>query len=74
MPNQTKPRRQFLKDSVKASGLMIMSPLIPKITSAAATEKQKEIITNTAVGISPTAIKPGALRAKDFITIHNYRD
>ncbi len=45
MNNQKKPRRQFLKDSVKASGLMIMSPLIPKITLAATTEKQKEIIT-----------------------------
>ena len=45
MSNQNKFRRQFLKDSVKASGLMIMSPLIPKITLAATTEKQKEIIT-----------------------------
>jgi len=45
MSNQNKPRRQFLKDSVKASGLMIMSPLIPKITSAASTGKQKKIIT-----------------------------
>lgn len=45
MNNQNKPRRQFLKDSVKASGLMILSPLIPKITLAATTEKQKEIIT-----------------------------
>lgn len=45
MNHQNKPRRQFLKDSVKASGLMIMSPLIPKITPAATTEKQKQIIT-----------------------------
>jgi predicted dehydrogenase len=45
MKNQNKPRRQFLKDSVKASGLMIMSPLIPKITSAATVGKQKQIIT-----------------------------
>jgi len=45
MNHQKKPRRQFLKDSVKASGLMIMSPLIPKIALAATTEKQKEIIT-----------------------------
>ncbi|RNI40068.1 gfo/Idh/MocA family oxidoreductase [Hanamia caeni] len=45
MNNQNKPRRQFLKDSVKASGLMIMSPLIPKITSAATVGKQKQIIT-----------------------------
>jgi predicted dehydrogenase len=51
MKNQTNPRRQFLKDSVKASGLMIMSPLIPKITSAATTQKQKPIIT------SPNRIK-----------------
>jgi predicted dehydrogenase len=45
MNNQNKPRRQFLKDSVKASRLMILSPLIPKITLAATTEKQKQIIT-----------------------------
>jgi predicted dehydrogenase len=45
MKNQNKPRRQFLKDSVKASGLMILSPLIPKITSAATVGKQKQIIT-----------------------------
>jgi predicted dehydrogenase len=51
MNNQKKPRRQFLKDSVKASGLMIMSPLIPKITLAATTKKQKEII------IEPNRIK-----------------
>jgi len=45
MNNQNKPRRQFLKDSVKASGLMIMSPLIPKISLATTAEKQQEIIT-----------------------------
>lgn len=45
MNNQNKPRRQFLKDSVKASGLMIMSPLIQRVTFAAPAEKQKEIIT-----------------------------
>ena len=44
MNNQNKPRRQFLKDSVKASGLMIMSPLIPKISLATTAEKQQEII------------------------------
>lgn len=45
MNNQNKPRRQFLKNSVKASGLMIMSPLIPKISLATTAEKQQEIIT-----------------------------
>ena len=45
MNNQNKPRRQFLKDSVKASGLMIMSPLIPKISLSTTAEKQQEIIT-----------------------------
>ncbi|MEP6948314.1 MAG: hypothetical protein ABI863_03520, partial [Ginsengibacter sp.] len=45
MNNQKKLRRQFLKDSVKASGLMIMSPLIHKGTFAAPAEKQKKIIT-----------------------------
>ncbi len=45
MNNQKEPRRQFLKDSVKASGLMIMSPLISRVTFAATSEKQKEIIT-----------------------------
>jgi predicted dehydrogenase len=45
MNNQKKLRRQFLKDSVKASGLMIMTPLIAKVTYAASAKKQKEIIT-----------------------------
>src|SRR4051812_20181418 len=45
MNNQKKRRRQFLKDSVKASGLMIMAPLIHKATFAASAEKQQEIIT-----------------------------
>ena len=44
MNNPKKLRRQFLKDSVKASGLMIMSPLIHKVTFATPAEKQKEII------------------------------
>jgi predicted dehydrogenase len=45
MNNQKKLRRQFLKDSVKASGLMIMSPLISKAKFVDAAKKQKEIIT-----------------------------
>jgi predicted dehydrogenase len=38
-------RRQFLKDSVKASGLMLMSPLIDKVKFVEPAKKQKEIIT-----------------------------
>src|SRR5687768_9770357 len=45
MNNQKNLRRQFLRDSVKASGLMIMSPLISKAAFAASAKKQKEIIT-----------------------------
>jgi predicted dehydrogenase len=45
MNNQKKYRRQFLKDSVKASGLMIMSPFISKATFATSSKKQQEIIT-----------------------------
>jgi len=45
MTNQKKLRRQFLKDSAKASGLMIMSPLIHKVAFASPAEKQKEITT-----------------------------
>jgi predicted dehydrogenase len=45
MNNQKKLRRQFLKDSVKASGLMIISPLMAKVTYAASAQKSKEIIT-----------------------------
>ncbi len=45
MNNQNKLRRQFLKNSFKASGLMLMSPFIHKVTFAASSEKQKEIIT-----------------------------
>src|SRR5882672_843123 len=41
MNNQKKLRRQFLK----ASGLMIMSPLIPKVKFVGSAKKQKEIIT-----------------------------
>src|SRR5579871_1966810 len=43
MDNQKNLRRQFLKDSVKASGLMIMSPLIDRIKFVETTEKQTEI-------------------------------
>jgi len=45
MNNEKKLRRQFLKDSVKASGLMIMSPLINKVKFIESSEKPKEIIT-----------------------------
>src|SRR6185437_16930709 len=45
MQSRKKIRRQFLKDSVKASGLMMMSPLIGKIKFAASSEKRKRIIT-----------------------------
>jgi predicted dehydrogenase len=45
MNNQKKLRRQFLKESVKASGLMIMAPLLSKVTHAASATKPKEIIT-----------------------------
>jgi predicted dehydrogenase len=44
MKNEKKFRRQFLKDSVKASGLMIMSPLIEKVKFAKSAERPKEII------------------------------
>ena len=42
---QKKHRRQFLKDSVKASGLLIMSPLIEKVKFVTSAERPKEIIT-----------------------------
>ena len=38
-------RRQFLKDSAKASGLMMMAPLMDKIKFVASAQKQKAIIT-----------------------------
>jgi predicted dehydrogenase len=38
-------RRQFLKDSAKASGLMMMSPMIGKIKFVKSAEKRKEMIT-----------------------------
>lgn len=44
MDNQRKLRRQFLKDSVKASGLLIMSPLIDKVGFIASAEKPRKII------------------------------
>jgi len=44
MNNERKFRRQFLKDSIKASGLLMMSPLIDKVKFAASAEKPKEII------------------------------
>ncbi|HEY4290215.1 MAG TPA: Gfo/Idh/MocA family oxidoreductase [Puia sp.] len=45
MNNEKKLRRQFLKESVKASGLMIMAPLAHKVKFIEAAKKQKEIIT-----------------------------
>ena len=45
MNNPKKLRRQFLKDSVKASGLMIMSPLIHQVKFVESAKRQKEIIT-----------------------------
>ncbi|OQP68615.1 Gfo/Idh/MocA family protein [Niastella populi] len=45
MNNKKNLRRQFLKDSVRASGLMIMAPLIDKVTCKASAPKPKEIIT-----------------------------
>lgn len=45
MTTPKKFRRQFLKDSVKASGLMMMSPLVRKVKFVGSAEKQKEIIT-----------------------------
>src|SRR5690242_9094748 len=45
MTNQKKLRRQFLKDSVKASGLMIMAPLISKAKYVETASKPKEITT-----------------------------
>jgi hypothetical protein len=45
MNNSKKLRRQFLKDSVKASGLMIMTPLFDKVTIVESAGQQKEITT-----------------------------
>lgn len=45
MNNDKKLRRQFLKDSVKASGLMIMSPIMNNMKFMKSSEQQKEIIT-----------------------------
>lgn len=45
MTNQKKLRRQFLKDSVKASGLMIMAPLMARAKHIEAASKPKEITT-----------------------------
>ena len=40
-----KHRRQFLKDSAKASGLLMMSPLIGKIKFVQSAEKPTKMIT-----------------------------
>src|SRR5882757_9983396 len=45
MNSSKKHRRQFLKDSVKASGLMMMSPIIDRIKFIKSAEKAKETIT-----------------------------
>jgi len=45
MNSQSKLRRQFLKDSVKASGLLIMSPLMDKAKFVESAKKPKEKIT-----------------------------
>jgi predicted dehydrogenase len=45
MNNPKKLRRQFLKDSVKASGLMMMAPLMDKAKFVAAAEKPREMVT-----------------------------
>ncbi|RXK61560.1 Gfo/Idh/MocA family oxidoreductase [Lacibacter luteus] len=45
MNNETKHRRQFLKDSVKASGLLFMTPMMENFKTVKSSSKQKEIIT-----------------------------
>jgi predicted dehydrogenase len=45
MNTPKKLRRQFLKDSVKASGLLLMSPLINKVKFVESAKKQRQIIT-----------------------------
>jgi predicted dehydrogenase len=45
MNSSKKHRRQFLKDSVKASGLMMMSPIFGRIKFVKSAEKAKEMIT-----------------------------
>jgi predicted dehydrogenase len=45
MKNEKKHRRQFLKDSVRASGLLIMSPLIDTVKFATSAKPPKEIFT-----------------------------
>ena len=45
MSTSKKLRRQFLKDSIQASGLMMMSPIIGRIKLVKSAEKPKEIVT-----------------------------
>ena len=45
MNNIQKRRRQFIKDSVQASGLMMIAPLMRKMKFVQSAEKQKEILT-----------------------------
>ena len=44
MNNPQKRRRQFLKDSVKASGIMMLAPMVNKIKFVQSAQRQKEII------------------------------
>jgi predicted dehydrogenase len=48
MNSQKKLRRQFLKDSVKASGLMMMAPLMDKVKFIESTKKQEQITVDPA--------------------------
>ena len=45
MKNEKKLRRQFLKDSVRASGFLMMAPLIDKVKFATSSNRPKKIIT-----------------------------
>jgi predicted dehydrogenase len=45
MNHSKKLRRQFLKDSAKASGFMMMAPFMTKIKFVQSAQKQREIIT-----------------------------
>jgi predicted dehydrogenase len=51
MNNETKHRRQFLKDSVKASGLMFMTPMFENFSTVQSASKQKTI------AVAPNRIK-----------------
>ncbi len=51
MNNETKHRRQFLKDSVKASGLLFMTPMMDNFKTVNSSPKQKQM------SIAPNRIK-----------------